>query len=346
MRLCWSEAFPRLTAIEWRILEAIPESTTLREVARRSGVPKTTVHRLYREVFPRNIRVRFVPDFRELNLIPLAVGLPGEAWLKYLPPYTRSYRKAYGVGRIIKLVAAYVPPGFLDRYLSELPEPLFIVRGFEYEMWRPNPAVMFVENSGELVPVLPSLLSAYAGSELEEWGRGLECPDPIDLAILFPKFQVDAFTPLREAASLLASHGIRAPSHVLSYHFRRHVVARLWRYNSITMYCDVGVMPVKAFYLVGREAHNAARALATLPFTFSAIMERGSALVVGQYPPSYYEIIYRLLSQVDAEAPLGELVFDPSPRSLRVWWMNPLELTVDGEWAWPEAARVRVHVDA
>ena len=129
---------------------------------------------------------------------------------------------------------------------------------------------------------------------------------------------------------------------LLSVHYRRHVIARLWRYNSITLYCEVRANPVRAYYLVGRDAPAAARALIKLPMMYSALIDVEAAIVFGQPPPGYLAVIYQLLSQLDVEMPYGEIVLDPADITA---WLNPYWAFTDGrEWMWPEEARARIQL--
>ena len=115
---------------------------------------------------------------------------------------------------------------------------------------------------------------------------------------------------------------------------------RLWRFNSITLYCEVRVNPVRAYYLTGRDAAVAARALIKLPMMYSALTDIDAAIVFGQPPPGYLAAIYQLLSQLDVEMPYGEIVLDPADITA---WLNPYWAFTDGrEWIWPEEARARV----
>ena len=331
---------PQLRVEVWRVFNVIPSSLTLREVARRAGLSHSRVHRLYRYRLPEFAQVRFVPDFKEMNLLPLAVAVSRS--VERAPPFTRSFRKAYAAGRRMWIAVAYVPTAYLDRYLAELPEPLFTVRGLEFEKWRPNPAVAY--RYGYLLPVESKLLEGVGGRPVE-WGVSRRSPDRIDVAIVTIKFFMDAYMRLVQIARLATRLDPSFPAtyrQLLSVHYRRHVLPRLWRYNSITLYCDVRVNPVRAYYLVGRDAAVAARALIKLPMMYSALIDVDAAIVFGQPPPGYLAVIYQLLSQLDVEMPYGEIVLDPADITA---WLNPYWAFTDGrEWMWPEEARARIQL--
>jgi len=333
---------PRVTPNEWKIMVAATRAWSIRELARISGLPVSTVHRTLRRL-EEKVKICPLFDFKEINLLPVFVAFR-RLDIKNAPPFTFSIRDIYNIGGAYTLVGGLVPVPYVDKYVESFgEEPLFVVRGYEWLRWHPEGGLStYLPDEECMAPVFNfDRARKRYDYPLEVWRGDLSAPDIYDL-ILIQGRMYDAFArPLKiyKSARKLHPDLPEVSEQVLSYHFNRHV-KRLWRGNAPILLMDVQYVPIRVFYFRGKDAPVFARLLSQLPGAFSATIDVDGALVVGQFPCSYDENVMKEAVGFDLEMPFGYFV-QSSSDSRRVkpcFWL----WVEEGRWVFNEEMRVPI----
>ncbi len=317
---------------EWRILNSIRGAWTIRELARLSGVPYSTVNKVL-ERFRRIAHFKFRAKYRDMGLLPLHVFAEGDG---QPPPYTLMKSRLHGA-HSITLYTALVPVALVDTYLESLEdEPLAVVRGYELRHWEPSPRFN-VYSDGVLRPRYGFYEDvAIYSAPVEPYSETPRPPDKVDLMIISMKMADPFMRPstIMEHALEMDSSLPRLSSQTLSYHTVHHVKERLWDGNAACLCLErAWKVPRRVFYIEGERAPLAARMLVNLPGFSYAALDVGKAIVVGYPLCGYFEEIYRLFTGLGVKMPFGDLVDDRLERRLYVPML--WRMTEHRRWIWP-----------
>lgn len=339
---------PRVTPSEWKVMVAATRAWSIRELARISGLPVSTVHRTLGKLAEK-VKICPLFDFRRINLLPVFIIFP-RLDIKKAPPFTFSIRDIYNIGGAYTLVGGLVPVPYVDRYVESFEEePLLVVRGYEWLRWHPEGGLSEYLSDEECVSPVFDFGSARKMYDypLEVWSGDLSAPDIYDLILIQGRMHNAFARPLKvyRAARKMHPHLPEVSEQVLSYHFNRHVKS-LWRGNALILLMAVQRVPVRVFYFKGRDAPVFARLLSQLPGAFSATIDVDEALVVGQFPCSYDENVMREAASFDLEMPYGYFVQSSSDLKCArpCFWL----WVEEGKWVFNEEMRVpivKVQVD-
>ncbi len=321
---------------EWRVINAIIDSWSIREIARKTKLPFATVYRIVKNFISKG-RIRFIPDYKAMGLLPTYI-ISVQDDIEEAPVFTRAVRRMWGYKPLL-LISALLPEPFLDRYIRSLNlDVIKVIKGYDYIRWRPDlGGTLYSPSTNRLFPVFSSIIDNYRvySEPVKRWRFEGEAPDREDLIIIWGRLK-NPFMGASEAVSLARKVDPSIPplsKQVLSYHLKRHV-RKLWLYNSVTLYLDVGINPIRVFYIEGSEAHVIARGLVSLPSFFSAAIDEDKAIVVGQPPNHMFPNIYKMISSMDVELPLGDLILE---QQNMVVYFEPLwRYARDGKWVWLE----------
>ena len=289
-KLDFTSLLPKISLNEWKVMKAVTRAWSLRDVARISRLPVSTVHNILSN-FREKGRLQFLFDQKKTNLLVLVVIFP-KFKTNTVPPFTRAIRVVYNMGSYI-LVSALIPPAFVEKYLSYFDsEPLVVVRGYEHIRWNPmSPLTKYNPATNTLMPLFnfEPLVKQY-NYPVKSWNNGYRAPDIYDLVLLQGRIRNPFARPLaiyREAKELFDPNLPDVSEQVLSYHFNRHVKA-VWKGNTALVFTDMRLIPVKIYYFEGKDAPLFARILCQLPGALSATIDVDKAVVIAQYP-CYYE---------------------------------------------------------
>lgn len=326
---------------EWSVIHNIPYSLRISEIAGKAELPYSTTYKILEALRQRG-KISFIPSYWSMGLLPIAVIVRGDLSSRKPPPYTLSVRRLFGHHRYT-LFTAVVPREMVDRYLRSLEgDRVALVRGFELAMWLPSSRLtLYSADFGTMIPAY-----SYIYGELLENTRPVRMPkfggeklDWLDVAIIVKKMDY-AFTKLTEVKAFLEkSYGVKVSKQVLSYHFKNHVV-RHWVHNTVSLYLDMRLVPFRIFMLEGPAAPAVARTLTKIPYFYTAYIDVDKAIVVGQPPCSMHEELYEMLSSVDVEMPLGDLVM--SSRNIVKMYGTLLNNFENGKWIWPDVEEFTV----
>ncbi|RLE63781.1 MAG: hypothetical protein DRJ38_06750 [Thermoprotei archaeon] len=327
-----------ITSKEWQILNAIRYSWTVRELARKAELPYSTAWRILNSIGKKG-KVYFMPNYKNMNLLPLAVITKKDVRITEVSSYTVSIREIYGLKTKRKLIYALIPSPYVNKFIDTLGlDDIIVVRGYEYIRWTANSGFfVYVPNVGVLMPVYGNIeetLPKYA-YPVEKY-EGLKAPDKIDLAIIQGKMRDAFMTP-----SNAIKHAIRVdPSfpriskQLISYHALKHVKARYWRGNTINFFYPMDKIPIRIWYFKGRDAPIISRILVSIPSFFTATIDVEDALVIGQPPCYMLEDLYKWIFTLfeDVEMPLGDLVM--SSKNIRRFRPRLWMFVDKGKWMW------------
>ena len=324
----------KLNKVEWKILNEITYSWTIRELSRKTNLPFSTLYRYLKSLRAKG-SIIFQPDYRKMNLLPTCMLIP-DTPLKEVPTFTFSLRKVYGLKPYI-LITALLPPSFINKYLNSLDaDILFIVRGYEYLRWQLNTGfTLYFPNEGLLLPVFDNVIHFIkeASRPIEKWEESLDSPDVIDLAIIQKKMR-DPFIRAKDAieqARKVDPTFPRITKQAISYHVKKHV-KNMWLGNTIHFFFDTSHVPMRIYYFEGKDAAAVARTLVNIPGFFNAVIDDDKSLVVGQPPCHIHENIHKLFSMFDIDMPLGDIIISSSNISNTIPWL--WRYTKDGVWIW------------
>ncbi len=340
----------KLSRAEWELIQALTQSLTLRDLAKKTGFSLSTTWRIFKNLY-RKGAYYYVFDTRRFRLCYLAViSAYDEHGENEWPQGTLSIRKLWGL-KPYTLFSALIPYCFIDKYLKSLNADLVtVVRGLEVHWWRPDSGGSLLMPRGGLVPFLSETLKEKYFEEKysrppEPPPDNLTVPDPIDMAILVKKLQAGPFARpiegVRYAANVDPSFP-RVSEKTVSYHYRKHVLPS-WLYNTFVPYLPITDVPLRIFYFEGREAPAVARMLITLPYFITALVDVNCSLLTGQTPAWMMETIYRVVSSFDVEAPLCQPVMSSEniAKFIPHLWKFLKKTGKGWKWSWPEE-KVRV----
>ena len=298
----------KLNPNEWRVLSAIPRSNTIARISELTGLPYSTVIDVVKRLVRGGIKVNFVPHYDILGLMPLVLIYKGLK-TQELPLYTIKVSKLMGTENYVA-VEGLVPERFIDSYISAIPgEPLHVVKGLEIKHWLPTGRLTtYVSGLGLVIPTTEKMEEVLAAGRAPLERRERRWIDWIDLLVIIFKMQY-SYTKLSDVSKMIESQlKIEAPSRqLMSYHYRTHVMG-LWRYNSVSIKLNTTVAPLRFYYFEGKDARVAARVLTEMPYYFEALVDENVSAVYAQPPCYTHTLMYEILSQLNLEMPLGEVI--------------------------------------
>lgn len=300
----FTSLLPKISLNEWKAIKAVTRAWSLRDVAKISSLPVSTVHTILTN-FRRKGRLQFLFNQKRVNLLVLAAVFP-KLQVESVPPFTRAIRVVYNMGPCM-LVSALIPPPFVKKYLDCFKsEPLVVVRGYELIKWTPlSPLTRYDPETRSLVPVFDfeNIVDSYRYT-VKRW-NSYRAPDIYDLVLLQGRIRNPFARPLaiyKEAKKLFDPSLPDISEQVLSYHFNKHVKA-MWKGNTALVYADTGILPIKIYYFEGKDAPLFARILCQLPGAFSAVIDVNKAVLAAQYPCIYEAYIMQEAEYFKVEMP-------------------------------------------
>jgi len=334
-----------------KILLHIPHARNLRELAKITKMPPTTVQNIVNKL--KSIgRLKFIPDYSYFGLINVATIVQTKYPIDYssLPFGTTALREFKGIGLKISVIYGLVPNKLKQTYIEKLTNTvdgdiIDIVESKEFMSWKPEEDfIVFLNNKG-IVPVIDKLHSILEQSKFSpKYKENNWVPDEIDLKILAGKI---VWGPYKRPSIILRSINNSEdkpvpPKQTISYHYKNHVL-KGWKYNTFHYYLPVRKVPFIALYLRGREAPALARALLALPGSMFAYLDENKAYILAQYPCNLLHDVFSLTSVADVEAPLGILMMklDFKAKLPKLWWfLNKVGRRY--EWRWPVETLVKL----
>jgi len=332
-----TEEVLKLNPNEWRVLSAIPRSSTIARISELTGLPYSTVIDVVKRLTRMGIRIHFVPRFDIMSLKPLFLLYRADR-IERVPLYTTRVMKLVGKERYLGLLAI-VPENLVEEYIEAVQlTPLERVEGEEIKHWLPTGRLTrYISGLGLVLPSDERLDEVLAAGRAPIERREKRWVDWIDLLVIVFKMRY-AYTKLSEVARLIEEQlGMAAPSRqLMSYHYRTHVMG-LWNYNSVDFDLNGTVAPKRLYVFKGRESKVIARTLVEMPYFFTSYIGEEAAMTYAQPPCYTHRLFYDILSRVDAELPYGELFVDgeqeipwPPAEALRYYhdkgeWMPPSE---------------------
>ena len=219
----------RLSASEYKVLLAIPQSLTYTEVAKRAGLSPSYANVKVKEL-ARSVWIRFWVDYRAMGLSPtyLLARYSEEAYRRLATtqiPFIKRVVRVWAWDGSKLLIEACPPLGFERRFAYSLPLEVLEVWVKEWEAkYVPSGEGLTAFHEGGL-RVKWSELPAKIGDMRYEWEvRRASKVDKLDLLILREK-ELFSYTSLNAIAKRL-----KVSQQLISYHYRRHV-RPLWRLN-------------------------------------------------------------------------------------------------------------------
>ncbi len=334
-----TEEVLKLNPNEWRVLSAIPRSSTIARISELTGLPYSTVIDVVKRLSRMGIEMHFVPRYDVMNVKPLFLLFKAEG-VERLPLYTVRVSRLKGRSSYLG-VLALVPERHVDDYVAALPErPVERVEGEEVRHWLPTGRLTrYVSGLGLVLPSTERLEEVLAAGRAPIERREKRWVDWIDLLVIIFKMRY-AYTKLSEVARLIEERlGMSAPSRqLMSYHYRTHVMG-LWNYNAVGFRLNETVAPRRLYVFRGKESRVAARTLVEMPYFFESYIGEEGAATYAQPPCYTHRILYDILSTVDVDLPYGELFVTAEqelewlpPEALRYYhdkgeWMPPTELS-------------------
>ncbi len=330
-----TEEVLKLNPNEWRVLSAIPRSSTIARISELTGLPYSTVIDVVKRLARMGIEMHFIPRYDVMSLRPMFLLFKADK-LDKLPLYSARVARLKGRSNYIG-VLAIVPERHVDSYIAALPErPVERIDGEEVRHWLPTGRLTrYVSGLGLVLPSDERLDEVLAAGRAPIERREKRWVDWIDLLVIIFKMRY-AYTKLSEVARLIEEQlGMAAPSRqLMSYHYRTHVMG-LWSYNAVSFRLNETVAPRRLYIFRGRESKVIARALVEMPYFFESYVGEGGAVTYAQPPCYTHRLFYDILSGVDAELPYGEL-FLVAEQELN--WLPPEALRYyhdRGEWMSP-----------
>jgi len=324
---------------EWEIIEATPEALTIRDLAKKSGVPLATTWRLVNKLHEKG-KFQFVVDFRKLGLSQIAVISHFSDEYAEWPYGTFSIRKIWGNSPYL-LHVAIVPEIFVNKYVKSLStDVVTVVRSLEYYKWKPNVGSLHLPEIG-LIPIMAGRLwdMFFEQKNARPPAPSLDhvpVPDPIDLAILVKKIQSGPFVKPFEAIEYAMSKDPQFPSvseKTVSYHYRKHVLPA-WQYNTFIPYFPLREVPIRIYYFEGREAPSIARVLINLPYFLTALIDTDKSLLTAQPPSWMEETIHKVISSFDVDTPLCQMVMSSENIAIFVPYLWKFLKRKGRGWSW------------
>ena len=300
-----------LSKRDWEIVLAFSTSFSIREVARKTGFSKSTIHR-WAKKNKKNVRVVFNYAAAGLNYLLLLAENSRE--LKTLPEGVRSLRKAYGIGEQVYVITAIVPETVLSDWMGALEASGVYVtdklRALEFRKWNPlRSSVTWVKQVP--IPLLPDLERIAAE---ENYPPRLitanRTPDAYDLALMHYYMLNPPWYPRGIHLDALRDGLKPIDQRRLSEHWRWHVLP-LWLYNTYYIPLNQFEVPIRLLVLSGSDVYGVSRALSTIPFTLSVFIDKSRAALITQMPCNLLGSIYKVFSEFDITLEY-DVVFEPS----------------------------------
>ena len=323
-----------LTKREWALLDAVAGAWTIREAARRAGVPYTSARKFILE-WKTRARMVFHLDFKAINLLPVfsfVSDLPTKT-----PPFTFSIRRVLGE-RPLYLLFSLVPTPFVDKFLKVLGRSLELsVRGYVFLRWFPSSLGTKYNEEKEAVmyDIEGAIITGLSQGPAEEWEVKETAPDKIDLAVIQGRMR-DIFVRPGDAVDRAREEDPTVPAvsrQLLSYHVNRHVMP-VWRGNSIHFFYESEDSPLMLFLFEGEKAYSAAAALVSMPGFYEAAIDTDKSLVIGQPPYRQLKAVDEIVEKFAVKLRGGTMMLDPKnlvEKEPRLW-----RYSENNKWVWVE----------
>ncbi len=329
-----SKAIYKLSKREWELLNAVVGAWTIREAARRAGIPYTTARKVIME-WKEKGDMAFQVDYQKMNLMPLYIFTESKPSPE--PPLTFSIRRAYW-NRPLYLIHALVPTVYVDKYLEALgEEPITVIKAYSYKRWFPGSlGTKYNEEAGMVeYDVEGAIITGLSERPPPEWERSDKAPDKVDLAVIQGRMK-DIFMRPGDALERARKIDPSIPDisrQLLSYHVNRHVLP-LWRGNVVNFYYESKETPLTVYLIKGDKAHSAAAALVSMPGFFEAAIDKNKALVIGQPPYRETTAVFEILEKFKVSLEGGAITLHPEnlvEKPPYLW-----KYSEEGKWVWPK----------
>ena len=341
------------------ILSAVATSTSLREAARKAGIPHSTLSRLIKKLEQKG-KFRAFFNYPKLGLVPLLIiaewtSIPSK---NKIIEGTVSIREGYSLGLRALVITALVPFRLLDSYyLRRLNEwgltPYVVVRGLEYLKW--NPALAPVTHISRHIPSKYGINGSFfipIYSELEKKiltentppspiEPNVNVPDPYDLALLFNFWRHSPWEPKKIPKYAIKDGLKNINAKRISDHWRKHLLP-YWLYNTYISYFRMLEVPLRVLIFTGRSIYGVARALASIPYTYFSVIDIDRVAIVMQAPCSLYIDFYKLLSTFDVSVEYDLLLAPSLVRWDPRLWRFVRKRGKRWEWCEPKLVEVKV----
>jgi len=294
---------------DWLLIKSLFNSLSLSEIARRTGIPKSTISRRLQNLLTQKIKVKYVVSKKALGLTPLL--LITENKVSDLPSYTISCRKGITSGNVLYVISAYVPTTHISSYLSLLSQdPLFIFECDDILIWNPILSEKYgvVDLNKNEIHINFKRLSKVE-NEIIEFRR--INPDIYDLLIITYK-ENNPFLSLSKISKKGYKDYIFVKRQTLSYHFRKHVIP-IWLGNSIRIYRPLSEYPVRLFIFEACDVENLAFKLSLIPRIFTIYYSRDVIIFSAQLNSlEVFKLYKNILVHHKARPLVCELYLEPS----------------------------------
>lgn len=257
-------------------------------------------------------RLRWGVSFHRIGL--RVVGVFTERVPVELPPFVLKVFPLEGIERVY-LVVGLVGSNFLDEFLNAF-KPLYVVRGVEFSYWIPD-KLLIKAGYGFKPQDYPGVMDFM---ELPEEEPLFRVPDKVDLAVLskklnspFKRFKAAYEEARREDPSLRP-----ISPQALTRHIRDHVMP-LWTGNYAYPYYSDPERPVEVYYLEGWRSHAASRLAARIPGTHFVVIDKNSAIIVGQYSGGRRAALLATIGGFKVSVPLPGLMCPPGVEETYTW---------------------------
>ncbi len=319
---------------EWALLNAVAGAWTIREAARRAGVPYTSSRKIILE-WKSKANMVFHLDFKMINLLPVF------SFVSEMPPeplpFTFSARRVLGE-RPLYLLFSLVPAPFVGKFLSKLGTKLELaVRGYAFHRWFPSHLGTKYDEEKEAImyDVEGAMITGLSQGPIEEWEYREDAPDKIDLAVIQGRMR-DVFVRPGDAVDKARKEDPTVPKvsrQLLSYHVNRHVMP-VWRGNSVHFYYESEDSPLMLFIIEGEKAHCAATALVSMPGFYEAAIDVDKSLVIGQPPYRQLKAVDEIVDRFDVKLRSGAMMLDQRnlvEKEPKLW-----RYSENNRWVWRE----------
>ena len=278
----------KITLSEYKIIKAIPEALTLKEIANTTGYSLPYVSRKIKQLrFNKAVSFYFKPDFIRMGLKPTIVILPYkrrviERFSRNEYIYTLSLSHiANGIDDYL-LVYAVPPAQYVEEYIYSLPvKPIEYYTDLDTYYWRPDKTKLTIFKKKDLSTNWNKLYSEYDNKRknVDDITNRREKVklDNIDLFIL-AKLRKNLFTPISKIGEML---GIS--QQLASYHFRNHVL-KVWDHNVVKVLFDVKKVLVNIHKFIFRnyiDAYAFVNTISQSPYNVGAFISRTNPRLSG-----------------------------------------------------------------
>ena len=297
----------RLSEKEYKFIVNLPSSRSLRGLANKTGISVSGALEIKKRLERRG-KFHSVFNYRFFGLTPVAI-IGREPVPSEFPLGTLTVRRLSGIGRYV-LVTGLVPDEFVASFVSMLDMDIAaFVKGTAFLKWLPNEACTGLSDH-ILEPRWEGLKEKSLFIEKLETLE-TRVPDIIDAIILWGKIKYGPFYSVKKIIreALKVDEYLKGlTKQAVSYHYRRHVLPG-WLYNTFIPRLSMEHIPLRIYYLEGRDAYLVALTLAHLPYFYTTYIDHGKVLVTGQVPCwMEYELYDKVLSVMDIKLPLGGLL--------------------------------------